>query len=353
MATIKSVKTKSGTTKYYGDLRIDGKRYRRYLGLSKKSAEQALKKLEYELRFQPKVDEKVSISYHNAIKKFLVHVELTGITYEQVKYITSRVRAFQRYCAGVGTTRLIEVKQDMCASYLKKRSKERIQNFYRKESKQDWKHPAVSTLNREIGFQKRFFRFCVANDWIQKNPWSSISPITDKNEKKPRYSFTKDDLKLIFKEVGEFHDFYYVLLHTGIRPTDAFTLDSASFKGNMLTIQQKKTGDWLQSIPVPIHLIKQISDRIKKDGYIFPELQSDRQRRNVRKRIQSLFEPDFIRKNNINLHTFRHTYAQIMLDKGMPKEVLQTFLGHRSIRTTEIYANWISMEKLNKWISID
>ena len=30
-----------------------------------------------------------------------------------------------------------------------------------------------------------------------------------------------------------------------------------------------------------------------------------------------------------------------MLNKGVPKEVLQTLLGHRSIKTTEIYARKI------------
>ena len=59
------------------------------------------------------------------------------------------------------------------------------------------------------------------------------------------------------------------------------------------------------------------------------------------KHLQSNFEPDFVRKNNINLHTFRHTYAHNMLNKGVPQEVLQTLLGHRSIKTTEIYANWL------------
>ncbi|NQT63858.1 MAG: tyrosine-type recombinase/integrase [Candidatus Marinimicrobia bacterium] len=48
-----------------------------------------------------------------------------------------------------------------------------------------------------------------------------------------------------------------------------------------------------------------------------------------------------VRQNRISLHTFRHTYVYNMLAKGMPKEVLQTFLGHRSIRTAEIHANWI------------
>jgi site-specific recombinase XerD len=350
MATIKSVKSKAGTIKYYGDFRVEGKRYRRYLGLSKKSAEQALKKLEYELRFHSNVEDSETVSYQDAISRFLIHVELTGITYEQVKYIASRVRTFQRYCAGKGITALDNVEQDDCRAYMRIRSKEKIRNFYSLGLKQKWKHPAISTLNREIGFQKRFFRFSLSNDWIQKNPWSAIKPIIDKTRNNPRYSFTEDDLEKIFKNAGVFYDFYYLLLHTGIRPTDAFTLQSKSFKGNTLTIQQKKTGDWLQSIPVPEHLTNMIAGRVERDGYIFPGLQSDRQRKNIRKLIQSLFEPDFIRENNINLHTFRHTYAQAMLNKGMPKEILQTFLGHKSIRTTEIYANWINSAELERWI---
>ena len=43
-------------------------------------------------------------------------------------------------------------------------------------------------------------------------------------------------------------------------------------------------------------------------------------------------------------------FAHQMLAKGMPKEVLQTFLGHRSIRTTEIYANWVNKVELIKWL---
>ena len=68
------------------------------------------------------------------------------------------------------------------------------------------------------------------------------------------------------------------------------------------------------------------------------------------KTMQSNFTKDFVRKNNINLHTFRHTYAHNMLNKGVPKEVLQTLLGHRSIKTTEIYANWVRKEELERWV---
>ena len=66
--------------------------------------------------------------------------------------------------------------------------------------------------------------------------------------------------------------------------------------------------------------------------------------------ILNIHPTDFVRKNNINLHTFRHTYAHNMLNKGVPKEVLQTLLGHRSIKTTEIYANWVRKEELERWV---
>ena len=39
-----------------------------------------------------------------------------------------------------------------------------------------------------------------------------------------------------------------------------------------------------------------------------------------------------------------HNLAQIA------KEVLQALLGHRSIKTTEIYANWVRKEELERWV---
>ena len=40
-----------------------------------------------------------------------------------------------------------------------------------------------------------------------------------------------------------------------------------------------------------------------------------------------------------------------MLNKGVPKEVLQTLLGHWSIKTTTIYANWDRNEELERWLN--
>jgi integrase len=36
-------------------------------------------------------------------------------------------------------------------------------------------------------------------------------------------------------------------------------------------------------------------------------------------------------------HAFRHTFGTLSVEKGMPIDVLQYFLGHQSVGTTSIY----------------
>ena len=48
------------------------------------------------------------------------------------------------------------------------------------------------------------------------------------------------------------------------------------------------------------------------------------------------------------MHCFRHTFAtSICLSNGVPIETVSSLLGHKNIKTTQIYAK-ITKEKLNK-----
>jgi site-specific recombinase XerD len=351
MATIYTRKAKDGTRRYYCDLTVEGRRYRRYLGLSRSTADKALISLEHELRFVQQGGPE-RLGWDATLRQFILHVELTGITPAQVKYIKSRLNAFKSHCKSIDILSLDKVTTSQCRDYLTKRSQMKLRNKYQFGLEDKWVNPSISTLNIEIGFQKRFFRFCTENNWLDRNPWDPVKRIKDRTKGKPRYHFTDSDLNQIFEIGGVFNDFYFFLLHTGVRSTDAFVLDSKSIESQKLTIRMRKTGDWLPSIPLSLNVLNRLDERLSKGGMVFPELQSDRQRRNARNLIQSQFRPDEVRTNIINLHTFRHTYAHRMLAQGMPKEVLQVFLGHRSIRTTEIYANWICVKNLEKWVDI-
>jgi len=182
--------------------------------------------------------------------------------------------------------------------------------------------------------------------WINRNPFFGIKYIKDRRDLK-RYFFTDEDLSIIMENADQHHDFYTFLLQMGIRSTDAYSLQPKHIRDNYLLKQMNKTGDWL-NIPLPT-IAQQILDKRISGDFIFDELQTPLQRRKCTEHLQSNFTADFVCTNNINLHTVRHTYAHNMLNKGVPKEVLQTLLGHRSIKTTEIYANWVRSEELERW----
>jgi len=334
LASIYSRLDKSGNNRYYGSIYHNGKRIRKFLGCSRQSAKAVIKKLEYELllNIQCSDTEPSRINFEKAILSFKKEVERTRVKVKQISDIHTKVNYFKNYCFSIGIRELDEINRKHANAYMVNRCMSKL---------------TPSTLNMEFGFIKRFFNHCVMMGWMNSNPFFGIKYIKDRRNLK-RYFFTDDDLSIIMDNADIYPDFYMILLSTGIRSTDVFGLKSEHIKDNYLVKQMNKTGDWL-NIPLSVMALEIITKRMGSE-YIFVELQKPFQRRRCTEHLQSNFEPDFVRKNNINLHTFRHTYAHNMLNKGVPKEVLQTLLGHRSIKTTEIYANWVRKEELERWI---
>ena len=346
MARIYQRPSHNGKLTYYADVRINGKRVRRQLADNPKSAHIALKKLEYELIFnQSSKDSKhKDIPLNHAIISFLKEIEASGVTDHRVKTIRLKLYAFRDYCY---KPLLTEVTVRIAKNYMQQRANDRVVNKY--HSKQDNYCPTLSpkTYNQELQIFIRFFNHCIELGWLKNNPFTLVKPLKEK-PKGERYYFREHDLTLLFNSFPQYSDIYNILLLTGLRFTDAYTLCPLSVQNGYLTLQMHKTGDYLK-VPLPRSVLAILEPRLNGE-FIFPELQSERQRIKCRRALQSIFEPDFVRKNNINLHTFRHTYAHNMLNKGVPKEVLQTLLGHRSIKTTEIYANWVRKEELERWV---
>ena len=346
MATIFSRGSEHGKSKYYGNLTINGKRTKRYLADDYQSAQLALKKLEYELIFNPSSNDskQKDIPLNHAIISFLKEIEASGVTDHRVKTIRLKLNTLRDYTRKSLVT---DVSVRIAKNYMQQRANTRVTNKY--HSKKDNYCPTLSakTYNQELQIFIRFFTHCKELGWVDSNPFKLVKPLKEK-PKGERYYFREKDLKLLFKLYPKYSDYINTLLYTGLRFTDVYTLHSNSVINGYLRLQMNKTEDYL-NIPLSSTVLTILEPRIN-GGYLFPELQSERSRIKFRKDVQSIFDKDFVRKNNINLHTFRHTYAHDMLNKGVPKEVLQTLLGHRSIKTTEIYANWVRKEELERWI---
>ena len=70
----------------------------------------------------------------------------------------------------------------------------------------------------------------------------------------------------------------------------------------------------------------------------------------LRRNLTGNFDSSYVRKHNIRLHTLRHTFAVNKLNAGVPKEAIQNFLGHASVKTTEVYCNQMADETLAQWV---
>ena len=345
MATIYTRKDINGK-RYYINIVVGKNRLRRFAGYSLEVAKANLKKLEYDLTFN-QIDEQISYSFDKSLSSYMDYIKTTSIKDKQIKVIQSKNTMFKDYCRNKGVKLLKDVKSEHALTYISMRSQVKVQSQYSSAKESICKKISPSTLNREINFIKRFFNYCLDMQWIDRNPFRVIKLFKTDN-KKQRFYFTKKHLNLIFKKRSKYTDFYTFLLKTGIRSTDAYKLRKKHINGSYLGILMRKTDDFLH-VPLSKPILDLIRPRFKHD-FIFPEVQSDWQKRECLKEVQKMFNPQFVRENHITLHTFRHTYAHNMLDRGVPKEVLQTLLGHRSIKTTEIYANWVKTKELEQWV---
>lgn len=216
------------------------------------------------------------------------------------------------------------------------------------------------TVNKYIGHIRHFFNFCILMGWIKESPAIRIKRLNDDSTYIP-YIFSDSDIKVLFNKENEFTDWWTFLYETGIRACDAvqFTKSKNFIEQDRMycTFYQAKN----KKKPIKLPLSKKAEDIVRRsDEILFPKGYYWLSRRShyngfitqSRKLMRELLG-DKTHNQNLDLkhHTFRHTFAVRWLNEGMPKEVLQTLLGHSSINTTEMhYANWMSKESVSKWI---
>ena len=109
------------------------------------------------------------------------------------------------------------------------------------------------------------------------------------------------------------------------------------FEEQMILIQK---GNKSRYVPILPELAQELKTHLKgrQKGYIF---ESNRHTKFSARRIQQIVKQTADKagiKKRVHPHLLRHTVATFLLEKGMPLEQIQKFLGHSKIETTQIYA---------------
>lgn len=182
-------------------------------------------------------------------------------------------------------------------------------------------------------------------------------------------AFDLDDLNKLFQVVSEpkIMIAYLIALFGGLRIGEVCSLKKSDFDFNerKICLKEGKTGP--RNILIPYNEVWEIfkkwfeftdceyviPTRALKQGSLVPKSLAKEMMKDLKKAGLDL--PLKKDKNGKTLykytfHTFRHTYASVSAEFGIPPEITRLQLGHRSVRTTIDCYTHFNENKLNKEI---
>ena len=194
---------------------------------------------------------------------------------------------------------------------------------------------------------RTIYKVAIDNGWVSKNPFSTVKIHFDPVE---RDVLTKSELTaliqtdMIFDRLEKMRDVFVFACFTGLAHCDVAGLT----KENIITDEAGQV--WLKThrqktsevvdiplLEIPQLIIKKYEGMKELNGKLLPTLTNS---------CSNLYLKEVAVRCGINktltFHMARHTFATtVTLSNGVPIESVAKMLGHRNIRTTQIYAKVI------------
>lgn len=194
---------------------------------------------------------------------------------------------------------------------------------------------------------RTIYKVAIDNGWVSKNPFSTVKIHFDPVE---RDVLTKSELTaliqtdMIFDRLEKMRDVFVFACFTGLAHCDVAGLT----KENIITDEagqvwlkthRQKTSEMVDIplLEIPQLIIKKYQGMKELNGKLLPTLTNS---------CSNLYLKEVAVRCGINktltFHMARHTFATtVTLSNGVPIESVAKMLGHRNIRTTQIYAKVI------------
>lgn len=245
-----------------------------------------------------------------------------------------------------------------------------LQKFYNRLAK-NFSYKQINTLNTIL---KIFFNWCIDNGYMLKNPCNNVNIKNELNkmttEKKKIEILTEKEIKTIKNYIRntDFELLFLLDLGTGLRLGELLALDWENINLESKTInieqsvkevyvydtpeskhietifQKPKTKTSIRTITIPNNLVELLKLQKNKTGLLF----KDENGNPIRGRIVYSRWNSILKKCKIphkKFHAIRHTYASMLLKKGVDIETVAELMGHSTITITQIYLHSTSNQK--------
>ena len=211
---------------------------------------------------------------------------------------------------------------------------------------------ADKTVRTQLMIYNLIFRYAVEKGYVLYNPARDLS-VPRNLKKNKRTSPSPEDIRRV-KESTElpFGMFAYWAMYTGLRRGELLALEwsdidlksrtisvskSLYYEGNKPVIKLPKTQTSIAEVPIMDVLMNKIP-RGKKKGLVFPDENGEYL---TETKFQVLWRR-YCRQAGISAspHQFRHAYATMLFEAGIPPEEAQALLRHAQLSTTmDIYTD--------------
>jgi len=313
-----------------------GERHRKSLGKDKREAEAAFKEIVYRLsRNELVASKKIPFSLYK--KEFLEYAKArqSEKTYLNYSIALGHLERYLKEHEGVGTLADIDLGTiDRFVSF----------RLGSPSSRGRGKTVERSTVNTELKAIKRFFNRAVELGYLKESP-ARKARLLSLAKRHPRF-FSEGEVSLILEYCkNEWAcELYLFLLYTGLRIGEAQNLEwgDVDFEARRIIVRPKDfwkpKGREERTIPMHDVVYHLLVDKESKSRWVFTK--QDGGKLNVHS-LETKFRRQLARLGiqNANLHTWRHTFASYLMMRTGNIRAVQMLLGHKSIRTTEIYAH--------------
>lgn len=219
------------------------------------------------------------------------------------------------------------------------------------------KNLGTRTVNRHLSSLRSFFKFLCREGYLKENPIQLLS--SPKQEKHlPSFLTEEEVLKLIesafakdekdergLRDRAILETFY----STGLRISELVGLDLDDIDLVSNIVKAKGKGKKERLVPIgdtAINTIRKYLDKRKKQAEaLFLNKNGTRiSTRGVRDIVSKYLRIAGI-KDGVSPHTFRHSFATHLLNRGADLRTVQELLGHANLSTTQVYTH-LTTEKL-------
>jgi len=216
-----------------------------------------------------------------------------------------------------------------------------------------------SSISNNLSSFKSFYNYYIKIGKISNNPIDSIdSPKLIK--KLPTYLTVDEidqllDIEIIDAFSARNKSILELLYSSGLRISELISLEFKNIDLNDCIIRIMGKGSKERIVPIndiAIHYLKiyvkdyrKLLVKTEQNNYIYLNNHGKKMtRQGVYKMIKKLTLDKNIKKE-VSPHTIRHSIATHMLENGADLRIIQEFLGHSDIGTTQIYTH-LTNEKL-------